>query len=229
MLAGKGAPVEEPGVFVEDGSMRRLYTAILIVAAISFCIAPASAATTKKTISVYARVLRRINPQLPLWQSRDLAKHVLSNASRWRVNANLLVALVTVESRWHTHARSRVGALGLGQLMPETANNLGVNPLNANQNLSGAARYLGGLLSRYLNKPNRFQLACAAYNAGPKAVTRYGGIPPYSETQHYVVRVMSTWRHINTTVHVAHDTWEDGAALAELDENGNAYWSTSAR
>ncbi|MEO6913686.1 MAG: lytic transglycosylase domain-containing protein [Candidatus Baltobacteraceae bacterium] len=229
MLAQKVVPLEEAGAFAEEFSMRKLCTAILIVAAISFCIAPASAATSKKTISAYARVLRKINPQLPLWQSRDLAQHVLSNASHWKVDANLLVALVTVESGWHTHARSNVGALGLGQLMPGTAVNLGVNPLNANQNLSGAARYLGGLLSRYVHKPNHFQLACAAYNAGPKAVTRYGGIPPYTETQNYVVRVMSIWHHINATVHVAHDTWQDGAALAELDESGEAYWSASTR
>ncbi|MDQ2681136.1 MAG: lytic transglycosylase domain-containing protein [Candidatus Eremiobacteraeota bacterium] len=206
--------------------MRKLCTAILIVAAFSFCLTPASAANAK-TVSVYARVLRTINPHLPDWQSRDLAAHVLSNASRWKVNANLLVALVTVESRWHTHARSRVGAIGLGQLMPGTAATLGVNPHNPNQNLSGAARYLGGLLSRYLNKPDRFQLACAAYNAGPKAVLRYGGIPPYLETQNYVVRVMSTWHQINSTLHIAHDTWHDGAALAMLDETSDTYWGAT--
>jgi len=180
-----------------------------------FCAAPASAApiTPAKpaTIKAYATVLRHINPQLPGWQSHELAKRVLSNALRFKVNANLLVALVSVESAWHTHARSRVGAIGLGQLMPGTAAQLGVNPHNADQNLSGAARYLGGLLSKYIHKANRYQLACAAYNAGPKAVARFGGIPPYAETQRYVVKVMSAWRHIEHTVHIP------TAAVADRD------------
>ncbi len=154
------------------------------------------------TVRVYARVLRRINPHLQQWQSRDLATHVLVTARRWKIDANLLVALVTVESRWRPYARSRVGALGLGQLMPGTAALLGVNPRNAAQNLYGSAHYLSFLLSRYEWHSNRFQLAFAAYNAGPRAVERYGGVPPFSETQHYVVRVMRMWRHLSAIVHL---------------------------
>jgi soluble lytic murein transglycosylase-like protein len=93
----------------------------------------------------------------------------------------MLVAIVTVESRWHTHALSRAGAIGLGQLMPGTAATLGVNPHNAGQNLSGAARYLSGLMQRFGTK--HYDLVFAAYNAGPKAVVAYGGIPPNGETQ----------------------------------------------
>ena len=112
----------------------------------------------------------------------------------------MLVAIVTVESRWHTHALSRSGAIGLGQLMPRTAANLGVNPHNAGENLSGAARYLSGLMQRFGS--NHYDLVFAAYNAGPKAVTDYGGIPPFSETQHYVVRVMDAWQYLTKTVRV---------------------------
>lgn len=154
------------------------------------------------TVRVYAGVLRRINPHLQQWQSRDLAAHVLANARRWKIDANLLIALVSVESRWRPHARSRVGALGLGQLMPGTAATLGVNPRNADENLYGSAHYLSFLLARYQFYPNRFVLAFAAYNAGPKAVQHYGGVPPFSETQHYVVRVMRMWRHLATIVHL---------------------------
>ena len=153
-------------------------------------------------VSVYARVLRKINPHLQFWQSRDLASHVLVNSERWRLDATLLVALVTAESHWHPSARSYAGALGLGQLMPGTARRLNVNPHNADQNLSGCARYLHGLINRYQYHPNRYVLAFAAYNAGPKAVAEYHGVPPFSETQHYVVRVMRLWHHFKATVHL---------------------------
>ena len=165
--------------------------------------APAqAAAATQPDVGIYARVLRTINPKLQLGQSRDLASHVLANAARWNVDANLLIALVTVESRWRPSARSRVGALGLGQLMPGTARTLHVNPHIADQNLAGCARYLSGLIVKYENSPRQYQLAFAAYNAGPKAVDRYHGIPPFSETQHYVVKVMRMWHHFTAIVHV---------------------------
>jgi hypothetical protein len=96
--------------------------------------------TTPVTISAYATALRHINPQMQFGQSRDLAKHLLNTSSHWRIDPTMLVALVTVESRWRTDARSSVGAIGLGQLMPGTASALHVNPNIPTQNLSGAAR-----------------------------------------------------------------------------------------
>lgn len=208
--------------------------ALLLGMSFTACAMPASAATRlaapPKTVRAYARVLRKFNPQLPDWQSRDLAKHVLVSSHRWRVDANVLVALVSVESAWHTHARSWAGAIGLGQLMPGTAAKLGVDPHNPYQNLSGAARYLSGLLARFHDKPNRYQLAFAAYNAGPQAVERFGGIPPFYETQHYVVKVMRAWHEIRKSVHVARERWPDGAALATLDgESDVSYWSAQRR
>jgi len=159
-------------------------------------VVPASPAA----IAVYATVLRHINPQMPGWQSRDLARRVLVNAVRWRIDANMLVAIVTVESQWHTHAISPAGAIGLGQLMPGTAALLGVNPRDPKQNLYGAARYLRGLTQRFGS--NHPSLIFAAYNAGPKAVNEYGGIPPYEETQDYVVRVIETWARLARSVHL---------------------------
>ncbi len=176
----------------------------LTATALFVCL-PADAANhavpaTPVAVAVYARVLSHINPQMPNWQSRDLARRVLLNAERWRLDANMLVAIVTVESRWHTHAVSRAGAIGLGQLMPRTAADLGVNPRDPVQNLSGAARYLRGLMSRFGSK--HYALVFAAYNAGPKAVSEYGGIPPYDETQTYVVRVLAAWQELSKTVRV---------------------------
>jgi len=172
-------------------------------------------------IAVYAKVLHHINPQMPSWQSHDLAKRVLVSAERWRLDATMLVAIVTVESRWHTHAVSRAGAIGLGQLMPGTAANLGVNPHDPAQNLSGAARYLRGLISRF--GTGHYSLVFAAYNAGPKAVTQYGGIPPFDETQAYVVRVLDTWQYLAKMIHLPPQ------ALAALPAHGRDidYWLES--
>ncbi len=187
-----------------------------------------SSLATPTTISVYARVLHHINPDMPSWQSHDLARHVLANAQRWRIDPKVLVAIVTVESQWNTGAISPAGAIGLGQLMPGTAATLRVNPHNPAQNLSGAARYLSGLLSRFGN----YRLAFAAYNAGPRAVENYGGVPPYAETQNYVVRVMSQFKHLVATVHVpkAHSTESAAdkalvAAKASIQDLN--YWTES--
>jgi soluble lytic murein transglycosylase-like protein len=193
--------------------MRR--TVVSLLAAVGFLMGPffllpAQAANravpaTPVAIAVYSKVLRHINPQMPNWQSQSLARRVLVNAERWRLDANMLVAVVTVESRWHTHALSRAGAIGLGQLMPGTAALLGVNPHDPAQNLSGAARYLRGLVQRFGSK--HYDLVIAAYNAGPKAVSEYGGIPPFDETQNYVVRVLAAWSTLARTVHLPDDAY----------------------
>lgn len=176
-----------------------------------FCIArtgaPAAAATrslpaTPKVVSIYASVLRSINPRMPAWMSKELARHLLTNAAHWHIDATMLAAVVTVESRWRTHAVSVAGALGLGQLMPSTAATLNVNPLNPEQNLAGAARYLSGLVQRFSHKANRYALTFAAYNAGPEAVDEFGGIPPYYETQSYVARVLDTWHHLQRMIRI---------------------------
>ena len=159
---------------------------------------------TKETIAAYASVLRTYNPQMPEWQSKDLARHLLISAKKEKLDANMLAAIVTVESSWNTSAVSYAGAIGLGQLMPGTAARLGVNPRDPVQNLQGAAKYLRGLLERFGAKRNRYALVFAAYNAGPKAVSEYGGIPPYSETQHYVVKVLRAWSVLRTMVHIRH-------------------------
>lgn len=99
-------------------------------------------------------------------------------------------AVAKVESGMRQEAISRKGALGLMQLMPSTASELGVDPKRADQNASGGARYLRSLLERYSYNP---VLALAAYNAGPAAVTKYRGIPPYYETRTYVVRVLKEY------------------------------------
>ena len=100
---------------------------------------------------------------------------------------SLYRANIEVESAYRQDAVSSAGAIGLGQLMPATARDLGVDPRDPLQNLDGSARYLAMLLSEFGNP----RLALAAYNAGPDAVRQYGDIPPYRETQTHVARVMA--------------------------------------
>ncbi|MBL4812693.1 MAG: transglycosylase SLT domain-containing protein [Rhodobacteraceae bacterium] len=103
-------------------------------------------------------------------------------ARRYNVPEDLFFRLVQQESGWNANARSPVGAFGLAQLMPATARSLGVDSANPAQNLDGGARYLRTQYDRF----GSWRLALAAYNAGPEAVERYNGIPPYRETQNYV-------------------------------------------
>jgi soluble lytic murein transglycosylase-like protein len=101
-------------------------------------------------------------------------------------------AVIAAESNFDPEAVSRAGAQGLMQLMPHTAAKLGVDdPLRPIENVRGGARYLREMLDRYRD----LSVALAAYNAGPRAVDRHGGVPPYRETQDYVRRVLTYYRH----------------------------------
>jgi len=104
------------------------------------------------------------------------------------IDYKLLDAITSAESNYNPAAQSRAGAQGLMQLMPATAKSLGVtNSFDPEQNARGAAKYLKGLINQYGDLPT----AIAAYNAGPGNVKKYGGIPPFKETQDYVKKVMA--------------------------------------
>jgi len=107
--------------------------------------------------------------------------------AQYGVNPSLLAAVASQESGFNAGAVSSAGAVGLMQFMPSTARGLGVNPLDPASSINGAAKYLSGLQNQF----GSTALALAAYNAGPGAVSRYGGIPPYAETQNYVRAVTS--------------------------------------
>lgn len=117
----------------------------------------------------------------------DYASTIKAAANTYQVEPALIRALIHAESAFNPLAISRKGAMGLTQLMPATARELGVgNALLAEQNIFGGVKYLAGLLKQY---DGNVALATAAYNAGAGAVQKHGGIPPYAETRAYVERV----------------------------------------
>jgi soluble lytic murein transglycosylase-like protein len=172
----------------------------------SFCLAAAPVCAQERSVNpikTYANVLRAINPKLADWQRRKYAASVLANAERTQIDPRFIMAIVTVESEWRSNAVSRAGARGLGQLMPRTAAELDVDARDAADNLRGTAMYLRSLLDRFRGQEHWFEKAIAGYNAGPFAVVRYGGVPPYAETRRYVVKVMRVYRQLYGSVALA--------------------------
>ncbi|KQZ95896.1 lytic transglycosylase [Mesorhizobium sp. Root157] len=141
------------------------------------------------TCSLY-RPGRKNDPVSAAKANPTIAGLVRRIAREEHVDENQFLALVYQESRFNPCAKSSAGALGLAQLMPGTARDLGVNPYDVVQNLRGGARYYRQQLNLF---GGNVSLALAAYNSGPGNVQKYGGIPPFRETQGYVANIASRW------------------------------------
>jgi soluble lytic murein transglycosylase-like protein len=168
--------------------------------------------TSMRIVSELAAVMRRIDEIAagPSFDARAFGvavtsaasvsravidRYVRANARATGVDPELIEAIIANESGFDPRATSRTGARGLMQLMPETAASLGVvDPYDPAQNVRGGTRYLRTLLDRF----GDVELAVAAYNAGAGAVERYGGVPPYAETQNYVRNVLSRYHELRS-------------------------------
>jgi soluble lytic murein transglycosylase-like protein len=123
------------------------------------------------------------SPSFPMQMYPVLVGYLNDAAARHNVDPGLVLAVAWQESRFRSDAISPKGAIGVMQLMPATAAQLGVNPYDPRENIEGGVAYLRGLLTQFNGD---IKLSLAAYNAGPAAVQRHGGIPPFRETQSYV-------------------------------------------
>ena len=122
----------------------------------------------------------------------EFVDHVLSASEKYNLDWRLITAVMKVESNFNPRAISRKGAQGLMQLMPDTAKLYSVeNPYDPTQNIEAGVKHLKKLMKRYNNK---LEWVLAAYNSGEKTVDRYQGIPPYTETQQYVKKVLNFYR-----------------------------------
>ncbi len=137
------------------------------------------------------RARRLSNHLLPV-PEEDIQILINRHSESQSLDPKLVQAMIQVESGYNNKARSLKGAMGLMQLMPATASLYSVDdPYDPEDNVRGGTRYLRYLVDRF---PGRLDLAVAAYNAGPGAVERYGGVPPYRETKDYVSRVLSLYQ-----------------------------------
>lgn len=155
---------------------------------------------TPERVSAFKRVIRYYNPSICDADAERISKAIIYYAHHHKIEDDRFVAsVITIESMFNPYAVSRSGAQGLGQLMPGTASDMQVrNAFNIEENVNGSCRYLSAQLSRYKHLPRqqRYELTLAAYNAGPGAVSRWGGVPPYTETKNYVFDVINVWRQL---------------------------------
>ncbi len=155
-------------------------------------------------LDAYYEAVLRYNSRLTDAQADEIVMAILYYSNYYGIDPRLTTAVIACESAFRPDAISPAGAVGLGQLMPETARSHKLNPRSITQNIHGACRVLCTNLKRYGDDGSyrdkgtsyTLELALAAYNAGPGAVEKYGGIPPYRETRDYISRVVAEYQYL---------------------------------
>lgn len=154
--------------------------------------APATAAPPSPAAPAMAAKLE------PVEKPKSPKEHLQDAAGLTGLPPEILLSIAKIESAFRTDAKSPKGAIGVMQLMPGTARALNVNPEDPKENIEGGARLLRDLLLKYQDYPDQVYRALSAYNAGPGAVQKYNGIPPYRETQAYVEKVLNEYHRLKT-------------------------------
>jgi soluble lytic murein transglycosylase-like protein len=177
-------------------NLMKLFATALSVPAACLC-----GAMTIAGLGVFERTLAFLSPSppkpaatLPTPPPFHLDQIVRVMARKHGVRQGFIKSIIAAESAGHQEVISPRGAIGLMQLMPDTARDLGIDPAILEQNVEGGAKYLEWLLRRYESQRNGLERAIAAYNAGPGNVDKYRGIPPFRETRDYVRRVLAFYR-----------------------------------
>ncbi len=160
--------------------------------------------SSEELVKTYKKAIKGFNSKLTDSQADTIARSILGFSYRYKLDPRLVCAVILAESNFKINATSHAGAQGLGQLMPSTAAGLGVNnAYDPVENIYGSARYIRSMLDRMSGNKDWSELtwydlglALAAYNAGPGAVKKHGGIPPYRETQNYVKKVTSIYKQL---------------------------------
>jgi soluble lytic murein transglycosylase-like protein len=202
--AGGGEPV---AAGTAAGASERVQQLQALIAQIEH--RPAGGSSKTFASALDAAQSRAMEPATTAGQSSAYAPLIERSAARYGLDPAILSGLIQQESGFDPSAHSSAGALGLTQLMPSTAASLGVaEPLDPAQSIEGGARYLFQLMQQFGGNTAD---ALAAYNAGPGAVQQYGGVPPYSETQQYVTKVLGY-----------------AAAYSQGGAGGSPYTATSA-
>ena len=184
--------------------MRRLFAAATVAICQQAFFTPAAAASSiapvhPEVMNAYVAAIRYFNAGIGGGEAQRIVNAILRETAGQGVDPRLVVAIVATESSFDHTARSSSGAMGLGQLMPGTAADDGVsNADDIDQNIRGTVLTLKGDLEHYarFDQQHQYLYAIAAYNAGSGAVDEYGGIPPYDETVHYVMKVVVLWRRL---------------------------------
>jgi soluble lytic murein transglycosylase-like protein len=185
--------------------MRRFALCVLLAAACAWPLTAAAAApksrvvTGAEAMAAYVAAIRYFNPGIADDEARRIVVAILRESYHQGVDPRLVVAVIATESSFDRTARSSAGAMGLGQLMPETAADDDVsNADDVDQNVHGTVLTLKGNLKHYagLDMQSQYVDAIAAYNAGSGAVDEYHGVPPYDETVRYVWKVVVLWRRL---------------------------------